>query len=386
MFGRVCVNLDFLHPDDVDKLREQLNLQAQDGSPTGGNGRILDLKTGTVKKDGHTSGSRLSKYHIEHDSMINHEKCLFLVNSKRSFICRLRVGSANPFDQTHQTSFINPNILRRRHRTPLGPSNDGQLYEVVHINGYIRNLTLHHHHDTINHHPSSSNSTGQMAFIAIARVQNSSAPNINDLTNGTTSTLNSSTSEFTCRCHWETGEILFIDQRCTPMIGYPSQELLHKIIFEQIHPDDQFKFQDLYKRTVSQKTLTNTSHLLVRFRTNIENEYISLKTSTYAFCNPCTDEIEFLIVTFLSNSNNKTSVISNTNDYTQQAYETYTRTTTNPAARYSTGNPTNDGPTFASNNGGSTWSAGNDNWSAVNNSNADYTDTQSNLTLYHQYQ
>jgi uncharacterized membrane protein (UPF0127 family) len=54
--------LDFVHPDDVEKVREQLNLQPQDGSPSsGGNSRVLDLKTGTVKKDGHSSGARLGK-------------------------------------------------------------------------------------------------------------------------------------------------------------------------------------------------------------------------------------------------------------------------------------------------------------------------------------
>ncbi len=55
--------LDFVHPDDVEKVREQLNLQPQDGSPNGsGNGRVLDLKTGTVKKDGHATGARLGKF------------------------------------------------------------------------------------------------------------------------------------------------------------------------------------------------------------------------------------------------------------------------------------------------------------------------------------
>jgi len=379
----------------VEKVREQLNLQPQDGSPNSGGGRVLDLKTGTVKKDGHASNARL-------------------VSSKRSFICRLRVGSTNPIDHIHQNPFINPSILRRRHRTSLGPSIDGQLYEVVHISGYIRNLTTHHHHDNTNHHPSSSNSNGQTAFVAIARIQNSCTPNVNDLTNGSISTLNSVTTEFTCRCHWDTGEILFIDQRCTPIIGYKSHELLHKIIYEQIHPDDQIKFQDLYKRTVAQKTLSNTStnlsNIIIRFRTNIDNEYISLKTSTYAFCNPCTDEIEFIIVTFLSiqptTTTNKTSVITNSNDYNLQSYDTYSRTTTttttNPVARYnnqegqddySTGNGNNDGRTYASNNGGSTWASSNDNWTATtttstNNShvsatsNTDYVDTQ---TLYHQY-
>ncbi|CAF1115768.1 unnamed protein product [Adineta steineri] len=388
---------DFVHPDDVEKVREQLNLQPQDGSPNGsGNGRVLDLKTGTVKKDGHASGARL-------------------VSSKRSFICRLRVGSANALDHTtHQHPFINPCILRRRHRTSLGPSIDGHLYEVVHISGYIRNLNTHHHPSSHHDNPSSSsNASSQMAFIAIARIQNSCTPNVNDLTNSSISSLNSMTTEFTCRCHSDTGEILFIDQRCTPIIGYKTHELLHKIIYDQIHPDDQIKFQDLYKRTVTQKNLSNTSsnltNIIVRFRTNIDNEYVSLKTSTYAFCNPCTDEIEFLIVTFLSNqTTNKTSVIANSNDYNQQTYETYGRNTSaivsNPIARYSTqspatynnqegqdyttGNGTNDGRTYASNNGGSTWAPANENWTTANtatSTNTDYGDTAATLALYHQY-
>jgi len=39
---------DHLHPEDVDKVREQLSTQEPQNS-----GRILDLKTGTVKKEGH---------------------------------------------------------------------------------------------------------------------------------------------------------------------------------------------------------------------------------------------------------------------------------------------------------------------------------------------
>ncbi|CAM4785272.1 unnamed protein product [Rotaria magnacalcarata] len=386
---------DFVHPDDVEKLREQLNLQAQDGS-SNVNGRVLDLKTGTIKKDAHSAGARSG-------------------NSKRSFICRLRVGSTNPIDHTHQNPFVNPCILRRRHRTSLGPSIDGQLYEVVHISGYIRNLNIHHHPSAHHDNPSpssSSNTNGQMAFIAIARIQNSCLPNVNDLTNGSISSLNSLTTEFTCRCNSDTNEILFIDQRCTPIIGYKSHDLLHKVLYDQIHIEDQMKFQDLFKRTVTQKNLPNTSsnltNIIVRFRTNIDNEYVSLKASTYAFCNPCTDDIEFIIVTFLSNQTpNKTSVIANSNDYNRLPYDTYTRNPSaivpNPIARYtqpspstynnqdgqdySTGNATNDGRTYASNNGGSAWASANDSWSAGNPTaaNTDYVDTQATLALYHQY-
>ena len=52
------------HPDDSERLREQLSVATgADGSASGGAssstsagaGRVLDLKTGTVKKEGHQS-------------------------------------------------------------------------------------------------------------------------------------------------------------------------------------------------------------------------------------------------------------------------------------------------------------------------------------------
>jgi len=42
-----CI-FDHLHPEDVEKVREQLSTQEPQNT-----GRILDLKTGTVKKEGH---------------------------------------------------------------------------------------------------------------------------------------------------------------------------------------------------------------------------------------------------------------------------------------------------------------------------------------------
>ena len=57
------MSLGFVHPDDVEKVREQLNLQLQDGSSNvNTNSRVLDLKTGTIKKDGHPLSPRLGKF------------------------------------------------------------------------------------------------------------------------------------------------------------------------------------------------------------------------------------------------------------------------------------------------------------------------------------
>ena len=44
---------EFVHPDDLDKCKDQLS--TQENSSNSSIGRILDLKTGTVKKEGHPS-------------------------------------------------------------------------------------------------------------------------------------------------------------------------------------------------------------------------------------------------------------------------------------------------------------------------------------------
>ena len=60
---------DYIHPEDQEKVREQLSTTDNQN-----NGRILDLKTGTVKKEGSQSAMRL---------------CM---GSRRGFICRIKVG------------------------------------------------------------------------------------------------------------------------------------------------------------------------------------------------------------------------------------------------------------------------------------------------------
>lgn len=101
---------DNIHPEDVDKVREQLSTQEPQNT-----GRILDLKTGTVKKDGHQSSMRL---------------CM---GSRRGFICRMKVGDI----AAENMAFGHLNRLKQRNS--LGPTRDGQNYAVVHCTGYIKN-------------------------------------------------------------------------------------------------------------------------------------------------------------------------------------------------------------------------------------------------------
>uniref|UniRef100_A0A8C3H129 Aryl hydrocarbon receptor nuclear translocator 2 n=1 Tax=Corvus moneduloides TaxID=1196302 RepID=A0A8C3H129_CORMO len=101
-----------VHPDDVEKLREQLC--TSENSMTG---RILDLKTGTVKKEGQQSSMRM---------------CM---GSRRSFICRMRCGNA-PLDHLPLNRIT---TMRKRYRNGLGPVKEGEAqYAVVHCTGYIK--------------------------------------------------------------------------------------------------------------------------------------------------------------------------------------------------------------------------------------------------------
>lgn len=104
---------DLVHPDDIEKIREQLATQ-DSSSP----GRILDLKTGTVKKEGHQSSMRL---------------CM---GSRRGFICRMKVGDSPLMSSAHEQ--LRPQRgLRGGPGEAPGPGN--LHYAVVHCTGYIKN-------------------------------------------------------------------------------------------------------------------------------------------------------------------------------------------------------------------------------------------------------
>ena len=99
---------DQVHPDDVRKVQEQLSV-------TEGH-RVLDLKTGTIKKESHQNRMGLGY--------------------RRSFVCRFRVG-------THQIptgssgSATNSHVARSRLRAAVeGP--DGFQYAVVHVSGQVK--------------------------------------------------------------------------------------------------------------------------------------------------------------------------------------------------------------------------------------------------------
>ncbi|XP_051055258.1 aryl hydrocarbon receptor nuclear translocator isoform X2 [Phodopus roborovskii] len=256
---------DQVHPDDVDKLREQLST-----SENALTGRILDLKTGTVKKEGQQSSMRM---------------CM---GSRRSFICRMRCGNSS----VDPASMNRLSFLRNRCRNGLGSVKEGEPhFVVVHCTGYIKawppaGVSL----------PDDDPEAGQgskFCLVAIGRLQVTSSPNCTDMNNI------SQPTEFISRHNIE-GIFTFVDHRCVATVGYQPQELLGKNIVEFCHPEDQQLLRDSFQQVVKLKG--QVLSVMFRFRSK-NREWLWMRTSSFTFQNPYSDEIEYIICTSTSVKN-----------------------------------------------------------------------------------
>lgn len=243
---------DHIHPEDISKVREQLSTQEPQDS-----GRVLDFKTGTVKKE-------------RQQSLIR--QCM---GSRRGFICRMKVGSVI----ADSMSFAHLNRLKRKNS--LGPAQDGQNYAVLHCNGYIKNCP-----------PTNVQIEGQIGeehccLIAIGRLQVTSTPNANDLSD------TNSAAEFISR-HSMDGKFSFVDQRVRGLLGYLPSELLKKTCFEFFHPEDQTHVKDSFEQVL--KVRDQVLSVMYRFRAK-NRDYVWLRTSVLAFLNPYSDDVEYIVCT-----------------------------------------------------------------------------------------
>uniref|UniRef100_A0A8C7CCX8 Aryl hydrocarbon receptor nuclear translocator n=1 Tax=Oncorhynchus kisutch TaxID=8019 RepID=A0A8C7CCX8_ONCKI len=250
---------DQLHPDDGDKLREQLSTAESNNT-----GRMLDLKTGTVKKEGQQSSVRM---------------CM---GARRSFICRMRCGSC----PVEPMSMNRLNFLRSRNRNGLGPPKDGEpQYVVVHCTGYIKSWP-----------PTGVNLTDEEAdniqgsrycLVAIGRLQVTSCPSDTDMNSISVPV------EFISRHNCQ-GLFTFVDHRCMATVGYQPQELLGKNILELAHPEDQELLRDSFQQVVKLKG--QVLSVMFRFLSKTR-DWLWIRTSSFTFQNPFSEEIEYIIST-----------------------------------------------------------------------------------------
>lgn len=246
---------DHIHPEDIEKVREQLSTQEPTNS-----GRILDLKTGTVKKEGHQSSMRL---------------CM---GSRRGFICRMRIGPLTP------ESMALGHLNRLRRKNSLGPSPDGHQYAVMHCTGYIKNwpptgVTIDRGQDDDLHNT-------HCCLVAIARLQITSSTTANDLNSN-------NPNEFISR-HAMCGKFTFLDQRVVGVLGYQPVDLLNKSCYDFFHPDDIAHMKENFEQVLKQKG--QMFSVMYRFRAK-NKEWVWMRTQAYAFLNPYTDDIEYVVCT-----------------------------------------------------------------------------------------
>lgn len=256
---------EWVHPDDIEKVREQLSTQEISCS-----NRILDMKSGTVKKESHQSAIRLC------------------VGSRRGFICRMRLGNVHSDSMSH--------LHRLRQRNGFGPSHDGNQYAVLHVTGYTKNW------------PSSSASMdridvddgsgvlangGYCCLVAIGRLQ------VISTTNSSDPNSSSSQVEFMSR-HSMDGRFTFVDQRVKNVLGYKPQDLIGGSIYDFVHPDELNLLRESFDQIIQLRGQVMPT--VFRFKAE-DNSWTQIKSQSYAFINPYSNDVEYVVCTHtLANS------------------------------------------------------------------------------------
>ncbi|KAK1798556.1 hypothetical protein P4O66_006850 [Electrophorus voltai] len=291
-----------VHPDDVDKLREQLS--TSENSMTG---------TLTVVPDGINPTERIRSNlgpengdseeggtAVLYEDVYGLQTFLYLQNE----VWHCTTGSHLSQSPVQHEEEIQAGINTRTHclslplclpcdfspfnpfKNGLGPSKEGEAqYSVVHCTGYIKAWPPAGM--TIPEEDTEAGQTSKYCLVAIGRLQVTSSPVSMDM-NGL-----SVPTEFLSR-HNSDGIITFVDPRCINVIGYQPQDLLGKDILEFCHPEDQSHLRESFQQVVKLKGQV----LSVMYRFRMKNrEWMLIRTSSFTFQNPYSDEIEYIICT-----------------------------------------------------------------------------------------
>lgn len=235
---------ELIHPDDKEKVKDQLSATE---SPDAG--RVLDLKTGNVRKESHGGLSRMYS------------------SSRRNFICRMKCG-----DEVDGTD----PVRGKEKRVKLMDDE----YAVVHCTGYIKNWG-----STGFAAQDSTMDPSSTCLVVIGRLQPASQPTSGDLLE------TPPICEFISR-HSLDGKFTFVDQRVSDVLGYNPQELLGELCYDFFHPDDLDHMVESYDQVMKLKG--QTLSVRYRFRTK-SGDWTWLRTSCFSFQNPYTDEAEYIV-------------------------------------------------------------------------------------------
>ncbi|THD21783.1 Cycle [Fasciola hepatica] len=320
-----------------DYCSSRLNNAHQHPSPTNCPGsaspsvcptRILDLKTGTVKKEGHQSHTRAG------------------MGARRGFICRMRMGSALLQNPNHaEIGGLGSSPLgaraRIRHRQAFGPpcSSNQPSYALIHVTGFVKPITSMHNskgdmqvvngqsvttqsyslfdglvaddgdfaaagHDAagsvgLSDSEKSVDPQVPHCLVALGRLQITNRPDASDL-----SPLRS--QEFVTR-HAADGRVTFCDQRVQNVLGVGTEELLGQTLTDRIlSAKDKSAFQEAFDRAWKFKGEIFT--LVLKLQGQSAAEPVAVRCNMFSFANPFSDEVEFVVCTSTSVKTIQTAV------------------------------------------------------------------------------
>ncbi|KPP67485.1 hypothetical protein Z043_113919 [Scleropages formosus] len=129
--------------------------------------------------------------------------------------------------------------------------------------------------------------SSKYCLVAIGRLQVTSSP-VSMETNGLLVP-----TEFLSR-HNSDGVVTFVDPRCINVVGYQPQDMLGKGILEFCHPEDQSHLRESFQQVVKLKG--QVVSVMYRFRLKTR-DWMLIRTSSFTFQNPYSDEIEYIICT-----------------------------------------------------------------------------------------
>ena len=95
------------------------------------------------------------------------------------------------------------------------------------------------------------------------------------------------------------GKFTFCDQRVINLMGYTPQELLGKSCFDLIHAEDQGHMKESFDQVVKMKG--QVMNFMYRFRAK-SGDWVWLRTTAFAFLNPYTDDMEYVVCTNSTNA------------------------------------------------------------------------------------
>ncbi|KAF7633826.1 hypothetical protein Mgra_00006795 [Meloidogyne graminicola] len=244
---------DLIHPDDIEKVKEQI-LCINDGE-----NKIVDLKTGVIKRDNQISGSRIH------------------LNCRRGFICRMRIGNINA-------------LPRLRNKGPIF-EHCGAYYVVMHCTGYLKSgkqqqmtstsSDLNNGGFQLNTNELSGITT---SLVLIARMQLTSL----------SSSINSNNNQIIMRVDSE-GYITFADAKVKEFLNKTLTEIIEKKFWTLVHPMDEQNVKDALLNTLKQNNVVKD--LFCKFQYGTSMEYLPASLDINPFINPHSMEFEFLIIT-----------------------------------------------------------------------------------------